>query len=44
MHISSLRKAEKTPVDMQGAKGVYKQIPISKADGTPTFFISGIYY
>jgi len=37
MHLSSLRKAEKKKVDLEGAAGVYKQIPISKADGTPTF-------
>ena len=37
MHLSSLGKAEKVKLDMEGAIGVYKQIPISKADGTPTF-------
>jgi quercetin dioxygenase-like cupin family protein len=37
MHLSSLGKAEKIKLDMEGAIGVYKQIPISKADGTPTF-------
>ena len=37
MHISSLAKAEKTKVDLEGAKGVQKQLLISKADGTPTF-------
>jgi quercetin dioxygenase-like cupin family protein len=37
MHLSSLKKAEKIKVAMEGAKNVYKQIPISKADGTPTF-------
>ena len=36
MHLSSLGKAEKVKLDMEGAIGVYKQIPISKADGTPT--------
>lgn len=37
MHISSLGKAKKTRLDLEGAKGVQKQIPISSADGTPTF-------
>lgn len=37
MHISSLGKAEKKKLDLEGAKGVQKQIPISKVDGTPTF-------
>ena len=37
MHISSLGKAKKTKLDLEGAKGVQKQITISKADGTPTF-------
>jgi len=37
MHISSLEKAKKTKPDMEGAKGVYKQVPISREDGTPTF-------
>jgi quercetin dioxygenase-like cupin family protein len=37
MHLSSLRGAEKVKLHLEGAKDVYKQIPISKADGTPTF-------
>ena len=37
MHISSLEKAEKIKPNMEGAKGVYKQIPISREDGTPMF-------
>jgi len=37
MHISSLDKVKKIKPDMDGAKGVYKQIPISREDGTPTF-------
>jgi len=37
MHISSLEKAKKIKPDMEGAKGVYKQIPISREDRTPTF-------
>jgi len=37
MHISSLEKAKKIKPDMEGVKGVYKQIPISREDGAPTF-------
>ena len=37
MHITSLKQAKKTVPDMPGAKGIEKQIPISKADGTPNF-------
>ena len=37
MHITSLDKVEKTVPDMEGAKDIYKQIPISRADGTPNF-------
>ena len=37
MHLSSLEKAVKVKANMEGAKDVYKQIPISKADGTPAF-------
>jgi quercetin dioxygenase-like cupin family protein len=37
VHISSLDEARKTEVTMEGASKVYKQIPISKEDGTPTF-------
>lgn len=37
MHFSSLGNAKKIKFEMEGAKDVYKQIPISKADGTPTF-------
>ena len=37
MHITSLEKAKKFVPVMEGAKGVQKQIPISKADGTPNF-------
>ncbi len=35
MKITSLDKVEKKKMAMEGAKDVYKQIPISKADGTP---------
>ena len=37
MHISSLEKAKKIKPDMEGAYRIYKQIPISREDGTPTF-------
>ena len=37
MHIASLARVKKVVPDMEGAKGVYKQIPISGEDGTPTF-------
>ena len=37
MHLSSLDTATKVKVNMEGAKDAFKQIPISKADGTPTF-------
>ncbi len=37
MKITSLDKVERTEMTMEGAKGVWKQIPISKSDGTPAF-------
>ena len=37
MHVSSLTKARKIKPDMEGAEGIYKQIPISREDGAPTF-------
>jgi len=37
MHITDLGKTKKFIPVMEGAKGVYKQIPISKENGTPTF-------
>jgi quercetin dioxygenase-like cupin family protein len=37
MHISNLEKAKKIKPDMKGAEGIYKQVPISKEDGTPAF-------
>ena len=36
MKITSLDQVEKTKMMMEGAKDVWKQIPISKADGTPS--------
>jgi quercetin dioxygenase-like cupin family protein len=37
MYITSLDKVEKTIPDMAGAKRIFKQIPISRESGTPTF-------
>ncbi len=37
MRITRLEKVEKTIPKMEGAKGVYKQIPLSIEDGVPTF-------
>ena len=37
MKICNLETIEKSLIDMEGAEKVYKQVPISKADGSPTF-------
>lgn len=37
MHVTALNEVKKTVVAMQGAKRVSKQIPLSRADGAPTF-------
>ncbi|NIO02224.1 MAG: cupin domain-containing protein [Candidatus Latescibacteria bacterium] len=37
MKITNLDRIEKIPVDMEGAKDVLKQVPISREDGAPTF-------
>ncbi len=37
MKINSLEKSPKSVPVLEGAKGILKQIPISKADGTPNF-------
>ena len=37
MKITSLDKIEKEKIIMEGAKDVWKQIPISKNDGSPVF-------
>jgi quercetin dioxygenase-like cupin family protein len=37
MYVTRLDKVEKTILGMEGAKGVYKQIPLSRKDGVPTF-------
>ena len=39
MKITSLDKEEKVKMSMEGAKEAYKQIPVSKSDGTPTFSV-----
>jgi len=36
MHITSLDDIKKIKPNMEGAKGIYKQIPISRDNGTPT--------
>jgi quercetin dioxygenase-like cupin family protein len=37
MYVTKLDKVEKTIPEMEGAKGVYKQIPLSRKNGVPTF-------
>ena len=37
MKISSLDQVEKVRAEMEGAKDVYKQVPLSKKDGAPNF-------
>jgi len=37
MHITALEEVKKTIPDMEGAKGLYKQVPISRDDGSPVF-------
>jgi quercetin dioxygenase-like cupin family protein len=37
MLITRLQKVEKTIPEMEGARGIYKQIPLSIKDGVPTF-------
>ncbi len=37
MKITDLNRVEKTKMTMAGALDTWKQIPISKADGTPSF-------
>jgi len=39
MKITSLDEVEKTRLQMEGAVDVWKQIPISKDDGSPTFSV-----
>jgi len=37
MKVISLDKLEKVKVDMEGAKNLFKQVPISGKDGSPVF-------
>ena len=37
MHITRLEHVKKIKPDMEGAAGIYKQIPISRDNGTPNF-------
>lgn len=37
MHITRLNQIERTVARMEGAKGVCKQMPLSRRDGVPTF-------
>jgi quercetin dioxygenase-like cupin family protein len=37
MYVTRLDKIEKTIPSSEGAKGVFKQIPLSRKDGAPTF-------
>lgn len=37
MKITSLHKEKKEKAEMEGAQDVYKQVPISQADGVPNF-------
>ena len=37
MKITTLKDIEKTKVTMEGASNVWKQLPISKSHGSPTF-------
>ena len=37
MYISRLENVKKIKPNMEGAEGVYKQVPISRENGTPNF-------
>ncbi len=37
MKITTLDKVEKVPMTLEGAKDVWKQIPLAKADGVPAY-------
>lgn len=37
MKITTLKEIEKTKMTMEGASNVWKQVPISKSHGSPTF-------
>jgi quercetin dioxygenase-like cupin family protein len=37
MYVTGLDEVDKTIIRMEGAKGVRKQVPLSRKDGVPTF-------
>lgn len=37
MKITSLKKEKRDKVEMEGARNVWRQVPISRDDGAPTF-------
>jgi len=37
MYITTLKQVEKTVATMEGARGVHKQVPLSRTNGVPTF-------
>ena len=37
MYITALENVKKTKMDMEGAEKVFKQIPLSRENGAPTF-------
>jgi len=37
MRVARLDEVERTTAQMEGAQGVYKQVPLSGKDGAPTF-------
>jgi quercetin dioxygenase-like cupin family protein len=37
MFVTKLEKVKRTVPEMPGAEGIYKQIPLSKEEGVPTF-------
>ncbi|MCK4303527.1 MAG: cupin domain-containing protein [Candidatus Eisenbacteria sp.] len=39
MKIVRLEDCRKRPVEMEGVKGAFKQVPLGKADGAPTFSV-----
>ena len=37
MYISNLERTKKIKPDMEGAEGIFKQVPLSREDGAPVF-------
>lgn len=37
MYVTRLDKVERTVLEMEGATSVYKQVPLSRKEGVPTF-------